>query len=163
MTEQGEHRGTPGRTPAEPGSPGADAPSEDVPRLDEAQLKALEEELRRVRVEDLLLQSVASVINLTARRIGKEDERDLEQARIGIEAVRALVDLLPEDAAPQVRDALSQLQILYAQATEGRPADEAEDGGEAAPPKARDPGGSPPEPGRAAEPPPRLWTPPGSA
>ena len=51
----------------------------------------IEEQLRKVRVQDLLLESVVSVINLSARRIAKEDERDLEQARVGIEAVRAVV------------------------------------------------------------------------
>jgi hypothetical protein len=116
---------------------------------------ALDEELRRVRVQDLLVQSVASIVNLTARRIGKEDERDLEQARVGIDAVRALVDLLPEEPAKQVREALSQLQLLYAQAAGGGGSEEereAEDGGQA-PPRAE---------GEGPEPPPRLWTPPGA-
>ena len=44
----------------------------------------------------------------TARRIAKEDERDLEQARVGIEAVRAVVDLLDRRAGEQVRSALSR-------------------------------------------------------
>ena len=60
------------------------------------------------------LQSVVSILNLTARRIAKEDERDLEQARVGIDAVRALVDLLDPEAQNS-RKALSQLQMLYAQ------------------------------------------------
>src|SRR3954452_1294771 len=74
--------------------------------------------MRQVRVEDLLLQSVASLVNLSARRIAKEDERDLPQAKVGIDAVRALVDLLPEEAANEVRNALSDLQMLYARAVE---------------------------------------------
>src|SRR5665809_130935 len=76
--------------------------------------KRLEEELRSLRVQDVLLQSVVSLINLSSRRIAKEDERDLEQARIGIEAVRALVDLLDPEPAAQVRNALSELQMVYA-------------------------------------------------
>ena len=63
----------------------------------------LEEQLRKVRVQDLLLESVVSVLNLAARRIGKEDERDLEQGRIGIEAVRALIGLLDPEPAEQGR------------------------------------------------------------
>lgn len=74
----------------------------------------LEEEIKKVRVEDVILQSVVSILNLTARRIAKEDERDLEQARVGIEACRALVEQLPEEPAKQVREALSELQLLYA-------------------------------------------------
>ena len=73
-----------------------------------------------MRVQDLLLESVVSVLNLAARRIAKEDERDLEQARVGIEAVRAVVDLLDPEPAAQVRSALSELQMLYAKhASEG--------------------------------------------
>jgi hypothetical protein len=74
----------------------------------------LEEEIKKVRVEDVILQSVISILNLTARRIAKDDERDLEQAKVGIEACRALVDQLPEEPAKQVREALSELQLLYA-------------------------------------------------
>src|ERR687898_353590 len=74
-----------------------------------------EAELRRRRVQDVLLQTVVSLINLTSRRIAKEDERDLEQARIGIEAVRSLVELLDPEPASQVRNALSELQMRYAQ------------------------------------------------
>ena len=75
---------------------------------------ALEEQLRQVRVQDLLLESVVSILNLAARRIGKADERDLEQGRVGIEAVRAVVDLLEPGPREQVREALSQVQMLYA-------------------------------------------------
>ena len=74
----------------------------------------LEEEIKKVRIEDVILQSVISILNLTARRITNEDERDLEQAQLGIDACRALVDQLPEEPAKQVREALSELQMLYA-------------------------------------------------
>lgn len=123
---------------------------------------ALEEQMRKVRVQDLLLQSVASLINLSARRIAKEDERDLEQAKIGIDAVRAVVDLLPEDAATEVRNALSELQMLYARTAEAAAGPEGEASGPAEEGPADQGGG--PGTGRASggEPPPRLWTPPGS-
>jgi hypothetical protein len=86
----------------------------------EEELRAqLEEEIRNVRVEDVVLQSVVSILNLSARRIAKEDERDLEQARIGIDAAVALVDFIREDARPQLRQAISELQLLYAQQAEG--------------------------------------------
>jgi hypothetical protein len=73
----------------------------------------------------VILQSVVSILNLTARRIAKEDERDLEQARVGIEACRALVEQLPEEPAKQVREALTELQLLYAKEA-GDPGSEAE-------------------------------------
>ena len=97
-----------------PGGPASEPP------VDEAELqRRLEEQLRRLRVEDLILESVASILNLSARRIAKEDERDLEQARVGIEAVRALLDLIEPNARAQVQEALSQVQVLYAREAQG--------------------------------------------
>lgn len=140
--------------PQPPQPPGGTPPEGDSPSEEELRAR-LEEELRKVRVQDLLLQSVASLVNLTARRIAKEDERDLEQAKIGIDAVRALVDLLDPEPQAQVKNALSELQMLYAQASEG--------GGGEAPPE---PGGEPDE-GEAQGPqsqrPSGLWTPPGTS
>jgi hypothetical protein len=74
----------------------------------------LEEEMRTIRVEDLILQSTVSILSLAARRIAKDDERDLEQGKAGIDASKALLDFLPDDAAGQVREAVSELQLLYA-------------------------------------------------
>ena len=120
--------------------------------------RRLEEQIKKVRVQDLLLESVASILNLSARRIGKEDERDLEQARVGIEAVRAVLELIDPEPRAQVREALSQVQMLYAREARGG-GEPPEGGGEGPPPEppSRPAGGGP------GEPPPRLWTPPGSS
>jgi hypothetical protein len=147
----------------EEGTPAADegreapGPAEGGRQPSQEELRAqVEEQLRKVRVQDLLLDSVVSVINLSARRIAKEDERDLEQARVGIEAVRAVVGLLDDEPAKQVRSALSEVQMLYArQAGEG-PAEQ-EGGGEVPPA-----GGEQPADQRGQRGPSRLWTPPGS-
>lgn len=126
---------------------------------DEELQQRLEEQLRKVRVQDLLLESVASILNLSARRIAKDDERDLEQARVGIDAVRAVLDLLDEAPREQVREALAQVQMLYAREAAG-------DGGEGAPEDAAEGGAQPgPEPGSQApggDRPSGLWTPPGA-
>jgi hypothetical protein len=140
--------------------PGAGGQGE--PQLTEEEARArIEESLRKVRVQDVLLESVVTLINLTARRIAKEDERDLDQARVGIEAVRALSGLLEEEAQGQVRTALSEIQMLYARAAGGgpEPAEEAAPGAAEAeqPPPAEGPREGP------AKPPPGLWVPPGSA
>jgi len=112
--------------------------------------RRLEEQLRKVRVQDLLTESVASILNLSARRITKEDERDLEQGRIGIEAVRAVLELLEPGPREQVREALSQVQMLYAREVQGG-------GGEAGEPAA-EPAAEQPQPQRPSG----LWTPPGT-
>jgi hypothetical protein len=74
----------------------------------------LEEEIKKVAVEDVILQSTVSILNLAARRIAKEDERNLEQGKLGIDAVRSMLDYLPEEAQERVREAVSELQMLYA-------------------------------------------------
>src|SRR5437016_182927 len=101
-----------------------------APPSEEEMHARIEEQLRSVRIQDLLLESVVSVINLAARRIAKEDERDLEQARVGIEAVRAVVDLLDPEPAQQVRSALSEIQVLYAKQAGGGAPPAPEEGGE---------------------------------
>jgi hypothetical protein len=114
----------------------------------------IEEQLRKVRVQDLLLESVVSVLNLAARRIAKEDEQDLEQGRIGIEAVRAVLPLLDPEPAAQVQSALSEVQMLYAKhaGEGGEPLDE----GGSEPPG----GGQEPPPSPGGQPgPSKLWTP----
>jgi hypothetical protein len=130
-----------------------DASASEQPSQEELRAQ-LEEQLRKVRVQDVLLESVASILNLSARRIAKEDERDLDQARLGIDAVRAVVDLLPPEPREQVRSALSELQMLYARAAGGGEPEPQEPGSE--------PGG-----GTGETPPPKrdsgLWTPPGAA
>ncbi|HVP01121.1 MAG TPA: hypothetical protein VMT10_01020 [Solirubrobacteraceae bacterium] len=97
------------------GDPGR-APTEDELRA------AYEAELKQLRVEDVILQTVVSLLNLGARKAGlvpgSEDELDLEQTRLAIEAVRGLLvpidDQLGENGRP-LRDALAQLQLAYAQ------------------------------------------------
>ena len=156
--------------PAEPdaaaGGGAAEEPSEDELR------ERLEEEVRNLRVQDVLLQSVVSIINLSARRIGKEDEQDLEQARLGIEAAKAVVDLLDPEPGAQVRNAISEIQVMYAAAADGSspPTEPPAPGGAppaaeptqtpGAPPPAQAPGPPSGGPGER-KPPPELWTPPG--
>lgn len=113
----------------------------------------LEEEIRKVRMEDLVLQSAVSMLNLAARRIGKEDERDLEQARIGIDAAEALLPQTPEEARPQLEQAVSELKLAFAKASDSGsdPADSGDDGGETSPPGDEAPGDEKGDSG--------LWTP----
>jgi hypothetical protein len=106
-------------------------PQQPEQQMTEEEARAqLEEEIRKVRVEDVVLQSVVSILNLSARRIAKDDERDLEQAKIGIDAGRALVDLVKPEAQPQLRQAISELQVLYAKHAGEGPPDEDDSGGE---------------------------------
>lgn len=136
------------QTPTEGPSGPSDDGSPASPELTEAEREALEQQMKEIRVEDLLAQTVASVLNLSARRLLKEDEVDLEQARVGIEAVRSLTALLPEEVGAAVREPLSQLQMLYAQKSGGPGPAEPADPKPGAAGSGPVPGGSPPEPER---------------
>jgi hypothetical protein len=115
--------------------PSSEGPPAGEGQPTEEEMRAqLEEEIRHVRVEDVVLQSVVSILNLSARRIAKDDERDLAQAKIGIDAGRALVDLVRPDAQPQLRQAISELQVLYAKhAGEGQGPEDGDEGDQPAP------------------------------
>jgi hypothetical protein len=84
----------------------------------EEEMRAMEEQMRRIRVQDVLFQTVATLVSLGGRRLGlapeAQDERDLEQARLAVEGVRALTPLLGAEEGRAVKEALSQLQIAYA-------------------------------------------------
>ena len=139
---------------APPGGGGEAQPTEEEMRA------RIEEQIRKVRVQDLLLENVASILNLSARRIAKEDERDLEQARIGIDAVRALVGLLEPEPAKQVQTALSEVQVMYAREAGGESRPAAGEGEGDQPEAKLEP--EPPPAGGQQRGPSRLWTPPGT-
>lgn len=160
MAEEGsEEKGEQSEDRPEASQPGGAPPNQ----LTEEEIAMLEQQMRELTVDDLLTQTVVSVLNLTARRIGKEDEIDLDQAQTGIEAVRALLPLLPEEVAKEIREPLSQIQMLYASRSGGEEAPAPENGteqgdeepsgaesGQSGPTGGKDPSGS------------GLWTPPGS-
>ena len=87
---------------------------------DEQRLIAeLQAELAKLTVTDLLLQTLHSLSLLGYQRLSPEG-RDLEQARLAIEALRALVPVLegsaPEEALRDFGQLLSGLQLAYATA-----------------------------------------------
>jgi hypothetical protein len=82
---------------------------------------AYEQQLKQIRVEDVLVQTVLSLINLGSLRAGlvpgNESEADPQQLRQAIEAVRALLPQVEPVLGPdarQIRDAVSRLQMEYA-------------------------------------------------
>jgi hypothetical protein len=93
----------------------------------------IKEQLRQLRIDDVLLQTVVTLINLSGRKLTVEDEKDLGQAKKGIEAARVLMPLCPEEQIQPIKDALSQLQMVYVRETQG-PGEEAATPPEAPPP-----------------------------
>ena len=75
----------------------------------------LVEELRRAKVSDLLAQTCSLVGSLAFGKLAS-DVRDLEQAQLGIEALKALAPLLDEAPRRDVQQLVANLQLAYAEA-----------------------------------------------
>lgn len=75
--------------------------------------------LRQLKVSDLLVQTLSTVSSLAYHRLS-EEYRDLEQARLAIEALRALVPVLAGAIPPELQRDFEQvtanLQLAYAEA-----------------------------------------------
>ena len=141
------------------GRPEAAEPSDEELRA------ALEEQMRRITVDDVLVQTVVTLINLGGRRLGlpgpegpPPEGRDLAQAQKAIDAARALLPLLPPEPQTPIRDALSQLQMAFARESQGVGEPPAEAG---SPPSEAAPDAAPDDAERAKARS-KIWTPPGT-
>ena len=130
----------------------------------EEQIRAFEEQLKRLRVEDVLVQTLVTFVNLGARRLGltgEPESRDLDQAKLAIEGARALMPLVPPDELGPIRDALSQLQMAFAQETQGVPEPPA-DAPQPPPTEQKEPAPSADDEAERAKARAKIWTPPGT-
>jgi hypothetical protein len=132
------------------------------PQFSEEELRAIEAEMQKITVDDVLLQTIVTLLNVGARKSGlaaaegqPAPEPDLEQVHQAIEAARALLPLVEPRHGAQlgpVKDALSRLQMFYAQRA----------GGQAPAPGGEPPAGEPeagkegPGPAQSSG---RLWVP----
>jgi len=75
------------------------------------------EALAQLQVADLLVQTLSTVSALAYRRLA-EESRDLEQVRLAIEALRALLPVLsgslPPDLQRDFEQVTANLQLAYA-------------------------------------------------
>ena len=81
----------------------------------------LQAELGKLKVSDLLLQTLHTVSWLGYHRLSGE-QQDLEQTRLAIEALKALMPVLEGDAPPEAlhdfKQVLANLQLAYADAAD---------------------------------------------
>ena len=121
--------------------------------------------MQRISVDDVLLQTLVTLLNLAARKAGlaappgePAPPPDLEQMGQAIEGARALLPLVEKRHADQlgpVRDTLSQLQMAYSQLAQRGPGEAApQAGGEAPPAEEAKEGGTGPAQSSG-----RLWVP----
>lgn len=95
------------------------------PEREQERLAAeLAEELRRLRVEDVLVNTLLTISSIGYRRLGLTDDtredRDLEQSRLAIETMRALTTVIeqvvPAELVAEFTSSVANLQLAYAKA-----------------------------------------------
>jgi hypothetical protein len=96
--------------------------------------------LKQIKTEDVVVQTVATLVNLAGQKLSVEGAKDPAEAQKAIDAVRHMLPLVPDEAKPPIQNALDQVQMLYVRQSSGA-------GGEQQPPKKDEP------------PPPKIWTP----
>jgi cobalamin biosynthesis Co2+ chelatase CbiK len=91
------------------------------PPDDEELVKQLEEQLKKLKVSDLIVQTLYTVSSLGYQKLSGED-RDLAQARLAIETLRVLVPVLEAelggDAVRDFKQVTANLQLAYADAAQ---------------------------------------------
>jgi hypothetical protein len=111
--------------PEEPEQPASSEPEGLTP-------EQLVEQIRRLRVSDVVLSSMSTVAQLGYAKL-EPASRDLDQARLAIESLRALIPVLEGSSAvpPEVvRDfgqVVANLQLAYASAVDEAAAPARED------------------------------------
>ncbi len=98
----------------------ADETERQEPEQSQEELLArLEEEFAKLKVADVLVQTVFTVSSLGYRSLG-EEHRDLGQAKLAIDALRALVpvmkDALPAELTRDFDQLVANMQLAYAKA-----------------------------------------------
>jgi hypothetical protein len=86
--------------------------------------RELAEELAKLKVEDVLVNALIQVSSIGYRRLGltedTKEDRDLDQSRIAIETMRALVPVLegflPRELVAGFNEQIANLQLAYAKA-----------------------------------------------
>jgi hypothetical protein len=86
--------------------------------------RELAEELRRLRVEDVVIQTLITISSIGYRRLGltedTKDDRDLAQAKLAIDTIVALTPILenvvPDELIRDFNQSVASLQLAYAQA-----------------------------------------------
>ena len=96
-------------------------------------------------VSQVLLSTAISLVNLAGIRLTEKEHKDVPQAKEAIDAARALLPLCPQEQIGPLKDALSQLQMVYVKEAGIQPAE---------------PGV--PDPDERARARSKIWTPPGA-
>ena len=101
--------------------------------MNEPSEQQLLEALRQIKTEDVVVQTVATLVNLAGQKLSVEGAKDPAEAQKAIDAARQMLPLVPDEAQQPIRNALDQVQMLYVKESSEKKDDE--------------------------PPPPKIWTP----
>jgi hypothetical protein len=93
---------------------------------DEERARQILEQLKSVHTFDLAYETMVGLVNFGSQKMGLLEEthevRDLDDARLSIELVRAILDVVERDQGDErtsgLHDALAQMQLAYAHAVQ---------------------------------------------
>jgi hypothetical protein len=74
--------------------------------------------LRQIKTEDVVVQTVATLVNLAGQKLSVEGAKDPGEAQKAIDAARHMLPLVPEEAKEPIQNALDQVQMLYVRETQ---------------------------------------------
>ena len=111
-----------------------DQPRDTGAQDEQERARAYLEQLKQLHAADLGYEMALSLVSFGSQKLGLTDDtaelRDLEDARLSIELLRALLDVLERHGggvpAAELRDTLAQLQLAYAHAVQLSGAPEAQ-------------------------------------
>jgi hypothetical protein len=81
----------------------------------EPTVEELTDALRKAKVGDFLVQTCTLLASFAFGKL-TEEALDLAEARLAIDAMKALEPFIPGQARPEVQNVLSSLRIAYAEA-----------------------------------------------
>ena len=99
------------------------APQEEEVSSEEAS-KEVAEQLRKIKVSDLVVQNAVALTQLGFIRISDE-QRDLDQARLAIDTLRVVEPIIREQISAEMADelqgAVTNMQLAFADAVNKKP------------------------------------------
>jgi hypothetical protein len=79
------------------------------------------EALRQIKTEDVIVQTVATLVNLAGQKLSVEGAKDPAEAQKAIDAARHMLPLVPDEAKPPIQNALDQIQMLFVKESSDQP------------------------------------------
>jgi hypothetical protein len=75
--------------------------------------------LKQLRTDDIVVQTVATLVNFAGQKLTVDEVKDAEEAKKAIDAARHMLSLVPDDARPAIQNALDQVQMAYVRESSG--------------------------------------------